>query len=88
MATQPARLTKEFWGREESEIAIKFRAWKEEMWGKIRILKEHPIEHRGLDMKAGKFGEPNLGNLTDDWSMLVEYENVGGDDGPNKPANT
>jgi hypothetical protein len=38
-------------------------------------------------MKTGKFGDPNLENLTDDWSMRVEYENVvGGEDGPNKPA--
>jgi hypothetical protein len=76
MATQPERLTKEFRGRTEVEVVTKFMMWKHETWGRIRILKEHPIEHLPLDMQPQKFGQPNLGKVTNAWSMLVDYENI------------
>ena len=76
MAKQPERLTEEFRGRTEVEVITKFMMWKHETWGRIRILKEHPIEHLPLDMQPQKFGHPNLGKVANAWSMLVEYETV------------
>jgi hypothetical protein len=76
MAKLPERLTKEFRGRTETEIEIKFTAWQQQTAGQVRAINKLPIEHLPMSFQPTKPGYHALGPASDAFSMLVEYEAV------------
>jgi hypothetical protein len=76
MATQPERLTKEFRGRTETEIEIKFTAWQQQTAGQVRAINKLPIKDLPMSFQPIKPGYQASGPAPDAFSMLVEYEAV------------